>query len=605
MGAYLDKRELQALSPQGVFDHTQGEELWLDYVADIGDGFNATYSVAYLTAQPDLAPSNPPGRFGRPSQERHDPLPRGDILVMGGDQVYPAANWRDYENRCKGPYQAAMPSGTGSLYAISGNHDWFDGLTSFLRVFCAERSIGARTTHQRRSYWAVKLPHRWWMIGIDAQFDAYLDSPQLQYFTEVLAEMEPDDPVILCVPRPSWVWTAEDPRAYDRVDYFIRTFIKPRGGKVPLIVTGDRHHYVHYREIGGPRHLITAGGGGAYLSPTHTLPDILEAPPPDSMARHGSPVRTYERGTSYPDRRKSWSFASGVFWRLPLRNPSFIGLLGLIHLLGLLTFFGSPGTALAGSAATLGITTAFANPSAGGRSWRHWIAGLGHGAAHVGLIMLGAWGWSTLDLSGWLAYLGYIPIAGLAATLVVSAYLFVAAGFGVNDNELFAAQSIEDAKCFLRMRIDEQGLTVYPIAVPKVGREWKANVDGGPDSSWIAPEKPINTHLIEKPFTIPGKLPGTEFSNQVPENSLPLSQFIVELVESGESSLAGEAFTAQPKEAGRTRFTPTVGARSPTLSDVSTGHRGFSVRPPARLPMVPRRATTVRGHRINATDFRA
>ena len=519
MGAYLDKRELQALSPQGVFDHSDGGERWLDFVADVGDGFNATYSVAYLASQPDLQPEAPRRRRGSPPTAKPPLLPRGDILVMGGDQVYPAANWRDYENRCKGPYEAAMPKGDGSLYAISGNHDWYDGLTSFLRVFCAQRPLGGRKTHQSRSYWAVKLPHRWWMIGIDAQFDAYLDGPQLQYFSEVLEEMEPDDPVILCVPRPAWVWTDQDPRAYDRVDYFIRTFITPRGGKVPLLVTGDRHHYVHYREIGGPRHLITAGGGGAYLAPTHTLPDLLEAPPPGSMARHGSPVRTYERGAVYPSRGRSWRYATGVFWRLPTRNIGFIGLLGIIHLLGLMMFTGSPGTAIAGAAATLGMTTVLAGPSEGARRLKHWVAGFAHGVAHVSLTVVSAWAWSAMELSGWLAYLGYVPVAGLAATMLVSAYLLVAGGFGINDNELFAGQSIEDAKYFLRMRIDESGLTVYPIAVPKVGRSWKANPDGPPDSSWVVPDHSIRTELIEPPFTIPGKLPGKQNSAKIDEST--------------------------------------------------------------------------------------
>lgn len=519
MGAYLDKRELQALSPQGTFDHSVGDEHWLDFVADSGDGFNATYSVAYLASQPELSPAVSRPRLGAEPPRRHSPLPRGDILVMGGDQVYPSANWLDYENRCKGPYQAAMPQGDGSLYAISGNHDWYDGLTSFLRVFCAERPMGGRQTHQRRSYWTVRLPHRWWMIGIDAQFDAYLDGPQLQYFTETLSDMEPGDPVILCVPRPAWVWTAQDPRAYDRVDYFIRTFITPMGGKVPLILTGDRHHYAHYREIGGPRHLVTAGGGGAYLAATHTLPDILEAPPPDSMARHGSPVRTYERGATYPDRRRSWRYAIGVLWRLPSRNIGFIALLGIIHTLGLMMFVGSPGTAIAGAAATLTMTTVLAAPSEGARRLKHWVAGLGHGLAHLGLTVAGAWAWSALDLSGWWAYLGFVPVAGVAATLLVSAYLLVAGGFGVNDNELFAGQSIEDSKCFLRMKIDESGLTVYPIGIPKVGRSWKANPDGADDSSWIVPEHPIPTHLIEPPFTIPGKLPGTKKSSRIDEST--------------------------------------------------------------------------------------
>src|SRR5687768_8202307 len=46
-GAYLDKRELQYAFPQQIQDHSAGDDLWFDYVADLGDGFNATYSVAY------------------------------------------------------------------------------------------------------------------------------------------------------------------------------------------------------------------------------------------------------------------------------------------------------------------------------------------------------------------------------------------------------------------------------------------------------------------------------------------------------------------------------------------------------------------------------
>jgi hypothetical protein len=47
-GAYLDKRELQNSLDGEWFDQsaTADGELWLDYVADLGDGFHATYSVA-------------------------------------------------------------------------------------------------------------------------------------------------------------------------------------------------------------------------------------------------------------------------------------------------------------------------------------------------------------------------------------------------------------------------------------------------------------------------------------------------------------------------------------------------------------------------------
>src|SRR5437868_13303034 len=50
-GAYLDKRELQQALPGNVFDEGAGEpEAWVDYVADLGDGFHPTYTIAYLLA---------------------------------------------------------------------------------------------------------------------------------------------------------------------------------------------------------------------------------------------------------------------------------------------------------------------------------------------------------------------------------------------------------------------------------------------------------------------------------------------------------------------------------------------------------------------------
>src|SRR5207253_8768034 len=94
--AYADNREVQALSQARVHDRSEGTDLWVDYVSDLGDGFNSTYTVAYLLAQPEL-------------QLGEEATPRGRILVMGGDQVYPVPKRSHYENRLLGPYRAAMP----------------------------------------------------------------------------------------------------------------------------------------------------------------------------------------------------------------------------------------------------------------------------------------------------------------------------------------------------------------------------------------------------------------------------------------------------------------------------------------------------------------
>ena len=48
---FLDKRELQEAIRPASHDFSSGGELWIDYVADTGDGFDATYTIASLLAQ--------------------------------------------------------------------------------------------------------------------------------------------------------------------------------------------------------------------------------------------------------------------------------------------------------------------------------------------------------------------------------------------------------------------------------------------------------------------------------------------------------------------------------------------------------------------------
>ena len=86
---------------------------------------------------------------------------------------------------------------------------------------------------------------------------------------------------------------------------------------------------------------------------------------------------------------------------------------------------------------------------------------------------------------------------------MVALYLLVAGSFGVNVNELFAGQGIEDSKSFLRFRIDPDGtLTIYPIAVDKVSHAWELNEDESPTSSWLLPRTPLTPRLAEPPIVL-------------------------------------------------------------------------------------------------------
>src|SRR5256886_15596631 len=79
--SWSDKREIQAALPiDPPHDLSNRSDLWMDFVADLGDGWDSTYGIASLLARPEL--------------ELHDgeqsfPTPRANGVVVGGELVYP------------------------------------------------------------------------------------------------------------------------------------------------------------------------------------------------------------------------------------------------------------------------------------------------------------------------------------------------------------------------------------------------------------------------------------------------------------------------------------------------------------------------------------
>ncbi|MDX6259455.1 MAG: hypothetical protein QOH84_1143, partial [Kribbellaceae bacterium] len=499
-GAYADKRELQSSLPADFYQHGD-EELWFDFVADLGDGFDATYSVASLLAAPALEPVD--GLR----------LPRASLLVMGGDEVYPAASSTAYEDRTKGPYRAALPEPVDAptLFALPGNHDWYDGLTAFLRVFAQQRPVGGWKTEQGRSYFAIELPQRWWLVAIDTQFGGYIDAPQLAYFRTALAGMQAGDAVILCTPTPSWVHAGAggDTHEYDTIRFFDREIIQPMGGVTRVMLSGDSHHYARYAERDGSGQRITSGGGGAFLSATHLLPPSLTLPPKVSRVADVNEVATFDQVAAYPAARDSKRLAKGIY-KLPFRNPGFWGLTaGLQTVLALLVQFGLAATphgifgqmaawtpAAFGVVFTIFAGVLFARFGLKRSGLAAGVAGFLHSLAHLALML--AWAAVLFRLSesaaDWITMLVTLVvtpvIVGFVDAELVAAYLLIAGRFGFNVTELFAGQSIEDYKGFLRLHINRAGdLTIYPLKIPKVCHTWKAAPDADPQTPWLIPTR--------------------------------------------------------------------------------------------------------------------
>jgi hypothetical protein len=516
--SYADNRELQALVPGEVFDRSEGPELWLDYVADLGDGWNPTYTVAGLLAAEELKLE----WEGESYATR-----RGRILVMGGDQVYPVPKRVEYENRMLGPYRSALPCAPDpapELFAIPGSHDWYDGLVNFTSIFCRGRWVGGWRTRQRRSYFALQLPAGWWLWGIDIQFGAYIDEAQLEYFADIARDrVEQGDRIVLCMAKEVESGRSDAETHSDRdVDYLEREVIRPSGARLVVHLKSGKHHYARYQEEDGPRQHITAGGGGAFLHPTHGLPERMQM-----AGEEGD--RCYRREATYPSAKTSKGLRKRI-WLLAPYNLPLAGLFGLLQvvlafMLGLhlddrhvdlglgdlrRALWTSP-TAFFLIALMLVLLAGMVRFAHDASGVVRFLLGLVHSALQLAsvaaVMMVSSRLASGLGLRGVWSLVAFLVLAGLlggvGGTVGMSGYLFVTNCLGFHGNEGYAPLHHMDLKHFLRLHIDADGdLTLYPIGVDRVGRHWELRPDDPPEAPWFAAVPPIETHLIEKPIRI-------------------------------------------------------------------------------------------------------
>jgi hypothetical protein len=534
LGDYLDKREMQQSLDASVLPIAANDnEVWVDFVADTADGFDASYSVAWCVSQREIVVEG---------AER--PLPRGDLLILGGDQVYPYATVKEYEDRFRGPYKTALPwcddrdkGDLPRMLAIPGNHDWYDGLTGFMRMFAQGGWLGGWKLSQTRSYFAVNLPGPFWLWGIDIQNGAYLDVAQIGYFEDAAACMAAGDRLILCTAKPSWADVKEEPHAYDNLAWVEKTLV-PDDVTTVLMISGDKHHYARYEpELGTPdaRVRLTAGGGGAFLSATHKLDEIVEVPIPQkrysTTPQANAEKEPFKLQNRYPEVRASRRLcprALAVGWF----NPVFMVMPALLHLLlfaaNQSSLRGDPslryGDLLLGRFSLQSIALAlllwallaafFDAPkymTNADKSVYRIAVGFVHTVAHV--LVQGLIAWIALEVCEPLKGLAFVAataaivvvLGGVLGSLTFGIYLLVAFGLlGRHDTEAFSAFRYEGYKNFLRMCVTEEEITVYPIGIDKVCHEWELDpCNPKKDASCLKPAHgPIAMELIEERLII-------------------------------------------------------------------------------------------------------
>jgi hypothetical protein len=460
-----------------------GRDVFLDYIADTGDDKEVSRAVAELVAQPYEVPSPDGGSLT---------APRGDILLFGGDTAYPVATATEIEARLLSPWNAVLTARDDhqkrALLGIPGNHDWFDGLDGFARMFRArafrlerdraraaapgaERPVRhlvswieafAMGKHvvkrralplfgyepvQRASYFALSLAPGRDLWGVDRQL-RQVNFQQRKFFWE-RRNAEPKRSLVLCLPDP------------------LREYLKPsRVGAATLqaleldpihdpmlCIAGDVHHYERW-QFGPSIHLVS-GGGGAFL--------------------HGA--RSARRGLAppiceFPGPRASRALLRGVPFRVATGAAGLIPHLALAVLfapalgLGLRFGPGAMGMASQGAAALCALVCAFLGGWRRGQLGAVALLALLTGAA-MGAVPLvareafrGALRWLGASPSPKVGALVVFAMAIVIGAWVFGCYLAALAWLGLNNEQAFAALGHPGYRHFVRMRIRQDGSAV-------------------------------------------------------------------------------------------------------------------------------------------------
>lgn len=503
---FADKRESMAANPREFYRLPGSDRgIWIDYVADTGDGFDATFATACCLA--GIATISPEEPFAdRPEQ--------ADLLVMGGDEVYPVASAKAYEERLNEVLRtagrlASMPT-SPPVVALPGNHDWYDGLAAFRRNFCESwvmrdgqrqqksavidvpppdqcDDVGGWSAFQSRSYFAVQLSQRWWLWALDSQLDAPIDAEQLAYFREA-SQLLGDADIMLCVAAPSWleatgagVYAAVADTPLYTLLWFVDRVLGPERHRVRLVLTGDQHHYAHYSpeadECAFSPELVTCGGGGAFLASTHHLGDTLRAALQPWPSGSGQSVR-YRLASTYPTKERSKTLtARGRFlsaaWRNGWTLPALVGTLDF--LLFLTVFLQQPGWF---AAATVGVGVLLGAYASSGvpphlplRRRQQMVAALliPHTLAHAGAAAgVAALAWLAPPPLLWIVLpVAFVVLAALGTAVFVT-YLHVADGFGCHILEAFSALRLDSYKSHVRLHVTDDRVRVHVIGMDAV-----------------------------------------------------------------------------------------------------------------------------------------
>lgn len=237
------------------------------------------------------------------------------FMVIMSDVIYPTGSVNEYEAKFYRPYRDYQQP----IYAIPGNHDWYDDLHGFMFHLCgidgqtqlervckpgaprwkralhrlwwrrpdqrapgadgtraAWRPLESQRSRQRTPYWTIDLDEVR-LIGIDTGILGGIDREQGEWLRTVSLDPEArDKPKVLITGKPLMVDGECHPCPIEDGGTVSEIVRMPDAHYVAAI-GGDIHNYQRYPvrlPDGRTIQYIVAGGGGAFMHPTHTIPRV-------------------------------------------------------------------------------------------------------------------------------------------------------------------------------------------------------------------------------------------------------------------------------------------------------------------------------------------
>ncbi len=462
-------------------------DLWLDFVADTGDDVAVSRAVARLIFSDYELPD--PTRAGE-----HLLAPRGEILLFGGDTAYPVATAQEITNRVIVPFNQVLEGMAPErdkprvLLGIPGNHDWYDGLDGFARMFrrnaddehgvarpsvvgISQRMIEryaewakqfvrggkiekpkalALTGYQPvqgASYFVLPLTSRLHLFAVDRQL-RNLDTRQVGFFESWRLQHSEAVPWVM-LPDPLFAFGAPSATGTAMVEALGLDLERPT-----FLLSGDVHHYERLQH-GAALH-VTAGGGGAFL--------------------HPAPLRREMRlaaDAEWPNPAQSRALLWQVPWKVMRGSSGFLPHLVLAALFSPAMNFGIHefdrlGYILSAPVLITLLTTLIYALIGGVRKGRLLVLSLSFGAglatatipifASLAFVWLAASAHVTLPL--WFLAALTFAVAVFYGAFVFGAFLALLTFLGLEETQAFTALDHPGFKHFLRLRVRKDGTAV-------------------------------------------------------------------------------------------------------------------------------------------------